>query len=103
MDSAPLFGFAGRVALVTGASSGLGDNLARVLARGGARVVACARRTERLEALVGEIRAAGGEAAAVPLDVTHGASVEAAFARAAEVFGVPDIVVNNAGIARTAP
>ena len=96
-----LFSVEGRVALVTGASSGLGENFARVLARGGAKVVACARRADRLRALVGEIEAGGGGAVAVPMDVTDRASVDAAFAQAREAFGVPDIVVNNAGIART--
>jgi NAD(P)-dependent dehydrogenase (short-subunit alcohol dehydrogenase family) len=98
-----LFSVEGRVALVTGASSGLGENFARVLAAGGARVVACARRADRLEALAAELTRAGGEAVAVPMDVTDAASVERAFARAAEAFGTPDIVVNNAGIANTRP
>lgn len=98
-----LFGVEGRVALVTGASSGLGDNFARVLARAGASVVACARRTDRLEALVRDIEAAGARAVAVPMDVTDRASVDAGFARAQESFGVPDIVVNNAGVALTRP
>ena len=101
--TAPTFDVAGRVALVTGASSGLGDNFARLLARSGARVVACARRTDRLATLVGEIGAAGGKAVAVEMDVTQAASVDRAFAQASQVFGAPDIVVNNAGIAHTHP
>ena len=100
---AQLFSVEGKVALVTGASSGLGDNFARVLAAGGARVVACARRTERLDALVAEVSRNGGEALALAMDVTDAASVEGAFARATQSFGAPDIVVNNAGIANTGP
>ena len=96
-----LFSVEGKVALVTGASSGLGDNFARVLAARGARVVACARRTERLDALVADVTRTGGEALAVAMDVTNAASVDNAFARATAAFGAPDIVVNNAGIART--
>jgi NAD(P)-dependent dehydrogenase (short-subunit alcohol dehydrogenase family) len=102
MTPAELFSVEGRVALVTGASSGLGENFARVLAANGARVVACARRVDRLEALVRDIERAGGRAAAVAMDVTDRASVASGFAQAKEALGVPDIVVNNAGIARTA-
>ena len=98
-----LFDIRGKVALVTGASSGLGDNFARRLASEGAVVVAAARRSDRLEKLVREIEAAGGKALAVALDVNDPASVEAAFAAAARTAGVPDIVVNNAGIAQTKP
>jgi NAD(P)-dependent dehydrogenase (short-subunit alcohol dehydrogenase family) len=100
---AQLFSVEGKVALVTGASSGLGDNFARVLAARGARVVACARRTDRLDALVAEVSRNGGEALAVAMDVTDAASVQNAFARATQAFGAPDIVVNNAGIAHTRP
>jgi 2-deoxy-D-gluconate 3-dehydrogenase len=64
-------------------------------------VVACARRTERLDALVADVTRTGGEALAVAMDVTNAASVDNAFARATTAFGAPDIVVNNAGIART--
>ena len=89
---------AGRTALVTGASSGLGRHFAQVLAREGAVVTAAARRVDRLEALVAEIAAAGGAARAAALDVTDAASVAAAFA------GAPfDIVVNNAGISHDGP
>ena len=98
-----LFDVRGRVALVTGASSGLGEHFARTLGAAGATVVAAARRMDRLESLVAQIARGGGRALAVPLDVTDRASVDAAFARAVEAFGAPDIVVNNAGIAQTKP
>ena len=98
-----LFDVRGRVALVTGASSGLGEHFARTLASRGARVVAAARRTDRLATLVGEIGRAGGEAHAIALDVTRPESVAAAFAAIASTTGAPDIVVNNAGIAQAKP
>ena len=90
----------GRVTFVTGASQGIGRACALVLAEQGARVVAGARQHEKLEQLVAEIRASGGQAAAVPLDVTSAESIAAAFRRAEEVFGKVEILVNNAGITR---
>ena len=99
--NAPRFDLRGKVALVTGASGGLGEHFARTLAAAGATVVAGARRVDRLESLAGSIAASGGKAMAVALDVTDRASVDAAFARAVDAVGAPDIVVNNAGIART--
>lgn len=98
--AASLFDLSGKVALVTGASSGLGEHFARTLAASGATVLAAARRRERLEKLAREIAAGGGKALPVVLDVTDGASVQAAFDEAARVAAVPDIVVNNAGIAQ---
>jgi NAD(P)-dependent dehydrogenase (short-subunit alcohol dehydrogenase family) len=98
-----LFDVRGKVALVTGASSGLGDNFARRLAAEGATVAVAARRGERLAKLVAEIGAAGGKAQAFALDVADPASVEAAFAAIVPALGAPDIVVNNAGIAQTKP
>lgn len=95
------FSLAGRVALITGASSGLGRHFAKVLAEAGARVVVGARRSSRLDDLVAEISAAGGEAAAVTLDVTDRDSIAGAFAAAEARFGVVELVVNNAGIAST--
>lgn len=97
------FSVAGKVALVTGASSGLGDNFARTLAEAGATVIAAARRVDRLEKLVREIAAAGGRAHALALDVADAGSVDGAFARIVADHGAPDIVVNNAGIAQTKP
>ncbi|MDE2563688.1 MAG: SDR family NAD(P)-dependent oxidoreductase [Sphingomonadales bacterium] len=88
----------GRVALVTGASSGLGDRFARVLASQGAKVVLCARRKDRLDALAGEIRAAGGEALAVQMDAKDADSIIAAVDAAEAAFGAVDILVNNAGM-----
>ncbi|HEY5791076.1 MAG TPA: glucose 1-dehydrogenase, partial [Gammaproteobacteria bacterium] len=97
------FSLAGHTALVTGASGGLGERFAQVLAAAGAAVVVGARRQERLDALVEALEAAGGRALAVPLDVTDDASVAAAFDAAEAAFGVVDVLVNNAGIALTAP
>jgi NAD(P)-dependent dehydrogenase (short-subunit alcohol dehydrogenase family) len=99
----PLFDVRGRVALVTGASSGLGEHFATMLAARGARVAVAARRVDRLQKLVQAIGEAGGDALAVPMDVTDAASVEQAFARVVAARGAPDIVVNNAGVASTKP
>ena len=96
-----LFDVSGKVALVTGASSGFGAHFANILARYGARVVVAARREDRLEALAGTIAANGGEASAVPLDVTDADSVAAAFDAAERAYGVVDILANNAGVADT--
>ena len=97
------FDVRGKVALVTGASSGLGENFARVLAAAGATVVVAARRTERLAALVADIERAGGKAVAVAMDVSDAASVTAGIAAVVKSASVPDIVVNNAGIAQAKP
>ncbi len=98
-----LFDVTGKVALVTGASSGLGEHFARTLAASGATVVACARRKPRLDALVDSIAAGGGKAIALALDVTDPASVDACLDAAGRSVGAPDVVVNNAGIAQTKP
>lgn len=91
----------GRVAFVTGASSGLGAQFARVLAASGAGVVLAARRIERLKTLRAEIEAAGGDAHVVGLDVTDPASIRAAVAHAETEMGVIDILVNNSGVSTT--
>lgn len=93
----------GRAALVTGASSGLGRHFAGVLARAGAKVALAARRIESLERVCEDIVRAGGEAVAVPMDVTDAASVREAVADAAEGLGGLDILVNNAGTTLTKP
>jgi NAD(P)-dependent dehydrogenase (short-subunit alcohol dehydrogenase family) len=89
---------AGRVALVTGASSGLGARFARILAAQGARVALAARRADRLESLAAEITASGGKAVAVTMDVTDEASVIAAFDAAEASLGPVDTVIANAGM-----
>jgi NADP-dependent 3-hydroxy acid dehydrogenase YdfG len=94
-----LFSVAGKVALVTGASSGLGATFADVLHEAGANVVLAARRIDRLEDLAGKMNGRRPTSAmAVAMDVTDTASVEAGFASAADAFGPVDIVVNNAGV-----
>lgn len=94
-----MFDVTGKIALVTGASSGFGAEFAKALAAHGAKVVVAARRVARLEKLVNEITSQGGEALAVAMDVTDGDSVKAAFDAAEAAFGVVDIVSNNAGVA----
>jgi NAD(P)-dependent dehydrogenase (short-subunit alcohol dehydrogenase family) len=96
------FSIAGRLALVTGASSGLGRHFARLLADSGARVVVAARNAGELDALVEEISSAGGQARAARLDVTDPKSVHACFDAVAD-WGALDIVVNNAGVTVTKP
>ncbi|GEO00940.1 short-chain dehydrogenase/reductase [Novosphingobium sediminis] len=87
-----------RIALITGASSGLGAHFARLYAGEGAAVVIGARRVDRVQALADEINAGGGKALAVALDVTDEASIIAAFDAAEAALGVPDVVVANAGV-----
>lgn len=96
--SLPSFSLAGKTALVTGASSGLGRHFAPLLSRAGARVVLAARRTELIEAEAEKIRGAGGEALAVTMDVTDSGSIAAALDAAEAAFGVVTVVINNAGI-----
>ncbi|MBE7418317.1 MAG: SDR family oxidoreductase [Ideonella sp.] len=91
----------GRVALVTGASSGLGEQFARTLSRAGAAVVLAARRIERLKTLRAELEGAGGDAHVVALDVADTASIKAAVAHAETEMGAIDILVNNAGVGTT--
>ncbi len=96
------FDMSGKVALVTGASSGLGRHFALDLAAAGADLAVVARRQEALESLAEEIRAAGRRALPLAMDVTDRASVDEAMARAAAEWGRLDSVINNAGIAITA-
>lgn len=91
--------FEGKVALVTGASSGLGKRFAKVLAMAGAQVVLASRRIDRLKELRAEIEAEGGAAHVVTLDVTDYASIKSAIAHAETEAGPIDILVNNAGVA----
>ncbi|MDX6647507.1 MAG: hypothetical protein QOK40_3234 [Miltoncostaeaceae bacterium] len=93
------FDLSGRVALVTGASSGLGVVFARALAGAGASLVLAARRLDRLEALADEIRRSGRSAVAVACDITDPDQVEAAAQRALDEFGALDVAVANAGSA----
>ncbi|SNT21528.1 NAD(P)-dependent dehydrogenase, short-chain alcohol dehydrogenase family [Noviherbaspirillum humi] len=95
------FNFEGKIALVTGASSGLGNRFAKVLAQNGAQVVLASRRTERLKELRAEIEADGGAAHVVSLDVTDYASIKAAIAHAETEAGPIDILVNNSGVSTT--
>lgn len=92
-----------RVAIVTGASSGLGVTFARGLAQAGAKVVAAARRKERLDALVGELEKEGFGASAVACDVTDARSVDRMVQSALERFGRIDVLVNNAGVSVNLP
>jgi NAD(P)-dependent dehydrogenase (short-subunit alcohol dehydrogenase family) len=98
MTIGDMFDLRGRTALVTGASSGFGAHFGRILANAGARVILCARREERLRALVEEIAAGGGEAHAVAMDVADVASVARAFERIDGICSALDILVNNAGV-----
>lgn len=93
-----MFELTSKVALVTGASSGLGRHFAGVLARAGASVVLAARRRDRLEALATSIREQGGRATAVEMDVTDPASVTSAFDAAEAALGPVQVLVNNAGV-----
>lgn len=93
----------GRTAVVTGASSGLGEATAELLAARGAKVAVLARRADRLDELVERIAKDGGTALAVPVDVTDAAAVEAAAERVAAEFGPADLLFNNAGVMLPAP
>ena len=99
MSAVEMFDLKGRVALVTGASSGLGLRFAEVLAAQGAMVVCIARRADRLAALTASIARAGGRALAVSADVLDRAAMRRAFDDAEKAFGTVTILVNNAGVA----
>ena len=93
-------GVEGRVALITGASQGIGRACALVLAEAGAKVALCARNPEKLEQLAGEINGKGGEAAAFKMDVASEEEIKAGVKGAISRFGKIDILVNNAGVTR---
>ena len=93
----------GRVALVTGASSGLGRHFALTLARAGAKVAVAARRLERLHELVAEIEGFDGRALAISLDVTDPGSVDDAVLSAETELGAIAVLVNNAGVGGAKP
>ncbi|MBB5234829.1 SDR family oxidoreductase [Deinococcus budaensis] len=94
---------AGKVAVVTGASSGIGEATALALAAQGAGVVLVARREDRLQALAGQVRSAGGRAEVVAADIAHEDQARLAVERAAAAFGRVDILVNNAGLMLLGP
>ncbi len=96
-------GIHGKVVVITGASSGLGEATARHLASKGAKVFLGARRTEKLNAVVADIERSGGHAAAKTTDVTKRADVDALMQAAVQRFGRIDVVVNNAGLMALAP
>jgi NAD(P)-dependent dehydrogenase (short-subunit alcohol dehydrogenase family) len=98
-----LFGLTGRVAVVTGASSGLGVGFARTLAQAGAHLVLAARRVERLESVAAELREAEVEVLPVACDVTDANQVEALKDACLERFGRVDVLVNNAGTTEVVP
>ena len=93
----------GKVVIITGASSGLGEATARHLAEKGARVVRAARRKDKLDALVAELVAAGGQAVAYQTDVTSQDDVKALIQGAVDTFGRLAVLVNNAGLMAIAP
>lgn len=92
-----------KVIVITGASSGLGEATARLLAKKGAKVVIGARRTEKLEAIVHDIRAEGGQAEFIGMDITKPHEVQALIEKALSAFGQIDVLVNNAGLMSIAP
>jgi 3-oxoacyl-[acyl-carrier protein] reductase len=98
LETTTMFRLDGKTALVTGASRGIGEAVARRLAAQGARMVVAARTVERLECLAGEIAAAGGEARVLALDLAAPAEVPAALAALPEDWREVDVLVNNAGV-----
>ena len=103
MKAPDLFDLSQEVAFVTGASSGLGERFAEVLAAHGARVIVAARRVDRLASLVRKIEDQGGSALAIELDVADQAAISSSFDAAEKVFGTVTCLVNNAGIAGNKP
>ncbi len=94
---------AGRSAVVTGASSGIGVAVARALAAAGARVVLAARREDRLRSLAAELEAAGAQVAVAPTDMRRESDILRLFDTARARFGGADVLINNAGLGRAAP
>ena len=101
MTAAQIFDLHGKVALVTGASSGLGLRFAECLAENGAAVALVARRTDRLKALTTKIEEMGGKAVPIEADVRDRAAMQRAFDAAEKAFGTVTILVNNAGVAHS--
>lgn len=99
----PNYRLDGQVALVTGASKGIGADLARAMADAGARVALAARNVDALELLASEIEAGGGQGMAIEMDVSSVSSIRAAVAETVERFGRLDILVNNAGLGANHP
>jgi NAD(P)-dependent dehydrogenase (short-subunit alcohol dehydrogenase family) len=100
MKAADMFNLAGRVALVTGASSGLGQQFARALADNGAAIALVARRADRLEAFRAELEKSGAKVIAIAADVNNSDDRVRAFDEAEKAFGTVTILVNNAGVAQ---
>ena len=96
-------GIQGKVVVITGASSGLGEATARHLATQGAKVVLGARRLERMEVIVQDIKASGGQAVALAIDVTRKEDLSALIETAVKTFGQVDVMINNAGLMAIAP
>src|SRR4026208_2627713 len=103
MPAAQAFSVAGKVALITGASSGFGKHFAKVLARQGAKVGLAARRVDVLQSLAQEIRSAGGVAAIAQLDAADAAAIPNAGAALERDRGRIDVLVNNSGISIVKP
>lgn len=103
MRHAPSFDLTGQVALVTGASRGIGAALAKGLAAAGAEIIAAARTQTALADVAGEINASGGRAHAETVDVADSASVEALFERLSQTGRIPTILINNAGTEQVSP
>jgi len=97
MSNNNLFSMQGKLVLVTGASSGLGKHFAQVLAQAGATVLLTARNVEKLQQVLEQIQASGAVAHAVAMDVSNASSVKNAMAQIVKQYGVPDVLVNNAG------
>jgi NADP-dependent 3-hydroxy acid dehydrogenase YdfG len=93
----------GKVVVITGASSGLGEATARMLSAQGALVALGARRAGRIQSLAGELNSSGGKALAVTTDVTHADQVKALVDAAAQAFGRIDVMINNAGLMPSSP